>query len=235
MSVRRLFSPSQGAARTGRALRLGLAVVPLALGSVVALPGGVANAIPVSAPTCGLTGITDGIPGSMQLTAQDPTSGIKSIVSPYHINASRTFSGFTAGTTNPVTAEFTQTTPGYGSSGSLAITNTAGEKTVCLGQFKYVISGARAGSTGFTFPQDRNFLVIQNGSAGLTSVEINVNGSTHFKVTLTPNETYGQDLSAYLHGFPPLNTLVLTGEGPSGSSAEAVVWGVGPFVYGYPQ
>ncbi len=49
--------------------------------------GSSASAASAPPPTCSLTGINNGTPAGMQLTAQDPTSGIKNIISPYHLNA----------------------------------------------------------------------------------------------------------------------------------------------------
>ncbi len=115
----------------------------------------------------------------------------------------------------------------------MTITNEAGEKTSCLGQFKNVIPGGRVFSTGFAFPQDRNELVIQNGTnaTALTSATIAVNGAAPITVPLTSGEVYSQDLTLLLHSSPPLNTLVVTAGGQNGASAEVVVWGVGPFVH----
>ena len=183
-------------------------------------------------PTCSLTGVTGGTPTGVQLTAQDTTSGLKRIISWIHINSTPVFGTFTPGSTSPVSTDFTQISPVEGSSGSLTITNEAGQKTVCLAQFKTLLPNANSFATGFTFPQSRNTLAIQNGlgAAALTSVGIVVNGSPPIRAALTPGELFTQDLTPLLHNFPPKNTMTIRTVGPTGASAEAVVWGVGPFI-----
>jgi hypothetical protein len=140
---------------------------------------------------------------------------------------------FTPGTPSPVSTNFTQVAAGGGSSGSLTITNDAGQKTTCLGQFKLVTQGGNAFATGFAFPQDRNMLAIQNGTGAtaLKSVTIAINGLPSVRLSLTPGEMYTGDMTSDLHGLPGLNTLTITASGPAGASGEAVVWGVGPFVF----
>jgi hypothetical protein len=232
----------------GRRLRLVAAAVPVtvfaALGTQAAPAFGDTPTSGTTTCTVGpITNQSSGSPGGLQLIAQDTTSGISNIISPFHINASRVFEeggkGVTISppTTSALSTSFTQTNVTEGSSGSLTVTNGAGQKTTCLGQFKMVQPGGRATSTGFSFPQDRNWLYIQNGTgaAAVSSVEVDVNGAAHFTVPLTPGQLYIQDLSPQLFTFPPLNTLDITATGPTGSSVEAVVFGVGPFVFGYPD
>ncbi|MGI8752556.1 MAG: hypothetical protein ACR2MN_09635 [Acidimicrobiales bacterium] len=67
-------------------------------------------------------------------------------------------------------------------------------------------------------------LVIQNAAVGLTRVTILVNGQPKMNVALTPGEQYNQVLT----GGNPSNTVVVQGYGPTGASAVAVVWGIGP-------
>ena len=233
--------------RRGR-LCLAAAVVPISALATVGWQAGTASAAPATSSTtsCAVTGITDAQPGALQLTATDTVSGISKVISPFHINATRTFESgtpathgvtFSPPTTSPAATDFTQSNLTSGSSGSLTVTNGAGQQTTCLGQFKQLeVLGGRADSVGFSFPQDRNWLYIQNGtgSAALSSVEVNVNGTTHVEIPLTSGEQTSLSLAEFLGTFPPLDTLDVTGTGPIGANAEVVVFGVGQFVFGYP-
>jgi hypothetical protein len=230
----------------------------LVVGSLCVAAAPAADAAPVgpraisttSGPSCSLdtsdiviqddNGTTN--PGSISLIVQDATFGLKRQISPYHVNATRVFGTLIPGTTLPVESKFTQISEGLGSSGSLEVTNTSGQKTVCLGQFKKVVPGPLALATGFEFPSVRNNLAIQNSSADpLTSVNVVINGSCNLDFPLTPGQLLQMDMS----NVPvpgggtenclnsSLNTVLVHGLGPSSDTgsgvAEAVVWGVGPF------
>ncbi len=244
--LQRRFGIGRGqAAGRGRRARLVAAgalpvmLVAIGLQSEPAFAG-TSSAGTVPAPTCQLntSNITVGTstsPGGIQLIAQDATSGIKKLISPYHINATAPVLSFTPGDPNPVTADFTQISGTDGSSGSLKVINEAKQKTICLGQFKTLIPGGRADSNGFSFPQDRNMLVIQNGNPGLSSVQITLNSvDIAPEVDLTPGQLLQMPLTGLVN-FPPLNELSVTPTGDRDASAEVVVWGVGPFYYGYPD
>ena len=144
---------------------------------------------------------------------------------------------------------FYQDNPLYTASGSLTVTDENGVATTCLGQFKSVTNGGRVESTGFGFPSDRNNLVIQNSTTTpLSLINIQINQSCSYDVTLTPGQLYTLDMSDIGGtGFSCLigdtsnstdfNTVTLTGWDSSGTTAvgaglaEAVVWEDGPFVY----
>jgi hypothetical protein len=239
--------PTAGRGRGARlvaaaALPVMLAGIGLQTAPAFAATGSAASNSP---PTCSLGNITVGTSttsGGMQLIAQDQTSGLGKLVSPYHVNAAPPTLNFTPGQTAPFTADFTQISGTDGSSGSLKIFNTTRQKTICLGQFKTMLGGGRADSVGFSFPQDRNWLVIQNGSPGLSSVQVTLNGVVIDQDLTLGNVPFTQDLSAFgldicnpMPGSCQLNQLDITPTGPDGSSAEAVVWGVGPFIYNYPE
>jgi hypothetical protein len=178
-----------------------------------------------STPTCTLSGVSNGPPSQVVLSAQDTGSGLRKVTEPWHQNATVVVSPFTKGTTSPVTLTFTKQVETQGGSASVTATNMAGAKAYCVAFFK-TVSPSRAYSQGFHFRSNRNVLVIQNAANGLTSVAIVVDGTT-MHVSLTNGELYTLDMSSLLHSSPPGNTVVIEGKGPSGSSAVAVVWGSG--------
>ncbi len=225
--------------------------VPAIFVPVIAGPGGVASAAQITTTTCSLGAITvqddNGSlqPGSIQLTVQDSTVGLKHQISPYHANATRVFGTLIPGTTAPVTSTFTQQYLGAGSSGSLQTKDMNGNKNVCLGQFKGVIvTGAdyRADSIGFTIPYDRNWLVVQNSSSsGLTSFDYQAGSCADTSVTLMPGQLWMTNLAnpggtsclgEGTPGSPEFNQVTVTPQGPAGATAEVVLFGNGPFVYG---
>ena len=225
-------------------------ILPAAIVPTLALSAGAAWAS-VAFPTCtlGQIGIqNDGDtsqPGTMQLIAQDTTSGLKKLTSPFHMNATKVLGAFTTGSKAPVVNTFTQVNESTGSSGSLRIVNVSGQKTICLGQFKGITARARAYATGYAFPSDRNNLVIQNSSTTpLTSVYIQINGSCQLNVSLTAGQLYSIDMTN-IGGvnclFPDtsnstsLNDMTILGRGPQHAVAEGVVWGIGPYVYQPPE
>jgi len=183
------------------------------------------------------------------LIGQDSVVGLKSQISPYHINSTSSIVHNLGGTTAPAETTFTQSNPIYYGSGSLQVTNEALQKTICLAQFKNVTNGGRVLTTGFAFPSDRNNLVLYNSpTAPLSWIYVQINSGCQFTVNLTPGELWQSDMTNLdgtgvnclfgdTSGASTLNSVTLTGwlngDTTVGDGlAEAVVWGAGPFVYG---
>jgi hypothetical protein len=173
----------------------------------------------VTTPTCTLTSIAVGPPSQMVFTVQDTGSGLSTVKAARHHNSHYVISGFTPGTTSPVTVTFTKKTETAGGSAGVKATNGIGNSVFCVSQYK-TVKPLRVNSQGFTFRKQFDMLVIQNGSPGLNSVQITLNGSTS-TVTLTPGETYTQTL-AVIKGN---NKMVVQGFGHGKQAAVAAVWG----------
>jgi hypothetical protein len=155
----------------------------------------------------------------MVFTVQDTGSGLSTVTVVRHHNSTSTVSGFTPGTTSPVTVTFTKKTETAGGSTGVRATNGIGNSVFCVSQYK-TVKPLKVNSQGFTFRKQFDNLVIQNGSPGLNSVQITLNGSTT-TVALTPGETYTQTLT----GLTKNNKMVVQGFGPGRQAAVAALWG----------
>jgi hypothetical protein len=172
-----------------------------------------------STPTCSLTTVNVGPPSQEVFTTQDPVAGLASVHKIRDHNAIKTESGFSPGTTGPVTVTFTKVDEAIGSEAGIEATNTEGQGVKCLGQFKTVMP-RRDNTQGFTIRDKFSTLVIQNGVPGLTSVRLTLNGAPTTSVNLTPGQTFTEPLTG-----PVPNRLVVQGLGTGSHSAVAAVWG----------
>jgi hypothetical protein len=170
-------------------------------------------------PTCTLTSIAVGPPSQMVFTVQDTGSGLATVKAPRHRNSTYAISSFSPGTRSPVTVTFTKKIETAAGSAGVKATNEIGNSVFCVSQYK-TVKPTRLNSQGFTFRKQFDTLVIQNGSPGLSSVQITLNGPTS-TVSLTPGETYTQALS----GLTKDNKMVVEGFGHSKTAAVAAVWG----------
>ncbi len=186
---------------------------------------------PTSHPTCLVSGLNDARPDAqMSFTVQDSVSGVAAVKVIRHLNSigsissfsMGSISSFTPGTTSPVTATFTKKVQTAGSNAGVKAINEDGVGTSCGGQYKFLRRG-RVGTQGFTFRRSYDDLMIQNGSKGLRSVSVTLNGST-FGVVLTAGESFTETLS----GLSKTNTMVVEGFGKARTSAVVAVWGTLP-------
>ena len=174
-----------------------------------------------SKPTCTLSSVNVGPPSQLVFTAQDSVSGLSTVKVIKHHNSNGSVSSFSPGTTSPVTATFTKKKETAGGTGGIKATNTGNNSVSCVSQFK-TVRPLKVNSQGFTFKKAFDNLVIQNGTKGLKSVDVTLNGGTTTTVTLTPGETYTQTLTG-LTG--PKNKLVVEGFGKGSKAAVVAVWG----------
>ncbi len=180
----------------------------------------VESLITASTPTCALSSINVGPPSQAVFTVKDTGSGLASVKVIRHHDTTGSISSFTPGTKSPVMITFTKKVETAGGNAGVKATNEAGTSASCAGQFK-TLKPSRVNSQGFTFRKSFNTLVIKNGSVGLKSVAVTLNGST-FTVVLTPGETFTQTLSG-LTGSK--NKMVVEGFGKGKTSAVVAVWG----------
>ncbi len=216
---------AKGAGRRGGARVLTQGLCGLALCSGVLLSGvtgasaATSGAPAASTPTCSLTALNVGPPSQEVFTTQDPVAGLASVKQIRDHNVMKTESGFSPGTTGPVTVTFTKVNEPIGGEAGFDATNTEGQSVKCLGQFK-TVQPRRVNTQGFTIRDKFSTLVIQNGTPGLTSVSLTLNGAPTTSVALTPGQTFSEPLTG-----PVPNRLLVQGFGTGSHSAVAAVWG----------
>jgi hypothetical protein len=174
-----------------------------------------------STPTCTLSTVNVGHPSQLVFTAQDSVSGLSTVKVIKHHNSTGSVSSFSPGTTSPVTATFTKKKETAGGTGGIKATNTGNNSVSCVGQFK-TVKPLKVNTQGFTFKKSFDNLVIQNGTKGLKSVDVTLNGGPTTTVTLSPGETYTQTLTGLTTSK---NKLVVEGFGKGTNAAVAAVWG----------
>ena len=183
---------SQGAGRRGgaRVLTQGLCALALCSGVLLSVVIGAtaatdaADTQAASTPTCSLTAVNVGPPSQEVFTTQDPVAGLAKVHQIRDHNVTKTESGFSPGTTGPVTVTFTKVDEPIGGEAGFEATNTEGQSVKCLGQFKTVMP-RRVNTQGFTIRDKFSTLVIQNGTPGLTSVSLTLNGAPTTSVPLS--------------------------------------------------
>jgi hypothetical protein len=215
---------AKGAGRRGgaRVLTQGLCALALCSGVLLSVVTGATAATAdtaASTPTCSLTTVNVGPPSQEVFTTQDPVAGLASVHKIRDHNATKTESGFSPGTTGPVTVTFTKVDEAIGSEAGIEAINTEGQGVKCLGQFK-TVEPRRVNTQGFTIRDKFSTLVIQNGVPGLTSVRLTLNGAPTTSVNLTPGQTFSEPLTG-----PVPNRLLVQGLGTGSHSAVAAVWG----------
>ncbi len=155
----------------------------------------------------------------MSFTVQDLVSGLTEVKVIRHRNSVASISSITPGATSPVSATFTKKRQTVGSNAGVKATDGSGVSTSCAGQYKFLRPG-RVSTQGFTFRGSYDNLVIQNGSKGLRSVTVTLDGSA-FGVVLSPGETFTETLP----GLSTKNTMVVQGFGKPRRLAVVAVWG----------
>jgi hypothetical protein len=176
-------------------------------------------------PFCALT--ATGINGSgqkyIQVTTRDTQSGLDSIIVTAAVNLTAVVPPFTPGTTSDVVVTATKVNPSLGSRLELAVIDVAGNVTRC--DPVDVTVGREAGkpvSTTLTgIPATEHWIEVHNGTPGLTSLSVRVNGRNWQVAGLGSGETRTLDVAQAMQGSN--NTVVLTPTGRPGGSAWVVV------------
>jgi hypothetical protein len=177
------------------------------------------------APTCTLTaGGTNGQGQQfIQITVQDSTSGLQSVVVTQNTNATVSVPTFTPGTTSPVVVTATKTDQSQSAEVALQVTNLAGGVTNCDPILTEV--GRKPG-----LPHQETFqhvargegqVWISNGTPGLTSLRLTVGGRSVTVTDLKDGEQRVVDVSGLLKRGT--NTVTLTAVGKSRGSATVVI------------
>lgn len=178
-----------------------------------------------TAPT-GTVSVVAGPPKQAIVTVQDAGSGLASIQVTESTNATYTVPAFTTGTTQPVQVAFTKVDQSQGAAFALTATDVAGN-SVALDPADVGVDRATGKPVSTTIAGVQGYertVAIQNGTPGLTNLDIAVNGQ-HFTVAgQKDGTTTTLDIGAALRPGGS-NTVVLTPKGKPGGSAEVVISG----------
>jgi hypothetical protein len=183
-------------------------------------------------PTVGVTGVIAGPPKQIQFTVQDVGSGLQSIVVFKSDNADTVVPPFLTGTTDPVTVTSTK----INQSGSSVIGFTATDMCGNVNTFDPVdlslssTQGLHAlGETSRFVSASgisdlEHFVMVQNGTPGLKSVTVMVNGKQFEISGLKPGETRrGIDIGSAMEKGEN-NTVMFRSKGRFGATGIAVLY-----------
>jgi len=179
---------------------------------------------PDTAPATCPARVIAGPPTQLVVTVSDPDSGIASIVVTQSDNADTPVPPFTVGTTDPVTITATKINQSQAAHVAMTVTDVAGNSITCDPVIVLVQRslGTDPQGTNTGIPQAENKVLIMNGAPGLKNAEAVVNG-IRFKVTgLKDGENRTIDVTSAMRAGND-NVVTVTGHGPKGSSAMAVV------------
>jgi hypothetical protein len=176
------------------------------------------------APACALTAMIGGPPAQIQITVQDATSGLQSVVVTQATNATVAVPPFTMGTTSPVVVTATKVDQTTGASVALRVTNQAGVFTDC--DPALVSVGREPGESPVQVvhhvARTESHVTIVNGTPGVGRVRLVVNGHTFEVRDLHDGQTRKIDVSSAMRKGSN-NTILVMADGPRNSSAVVVV------------
>jgi hypothetical protein len=180
-------------------------------------------------PTCALTATRLRPPMQIDVTVQDASSGLASVVVTTASNLTVVWAPpWTPGATYPVIYTATKINQSLSSTLGLRVTDVAGNVTACdavdltIGLSVRRATGKPTTVTLTGIPRAENMITIANGTPGLTNLRITVNG-TEFQVDgLKGGEVRELDVaSAMLPGDN--NTIAFTGLGKPEGAAWVLV------------
>jgi hypothetical protein len=183
-------------------------------------------------PTCPLQFVT-GPPAQVIVTARDggtaTATGLASIVVTRSENADTVVPPFTVGSTDPLTITSTKIDQSQRARVEIEITDVAGNTAVCDPIVALLIRDSNQPETQ-TFrdvPQAEGKVSIVNGTPGIKSVEIFVNGVKYKAKNLSDGETAMLDIAPALHAGND-NVVSVKAKGKKGGWADIVIWdGIG--------
>lgn len=182
--------------------------------------------IPLNAPSCRMTASRSGPPAQIDVTVQSTGSGLEEIAILESKNVSVFVPSFVEGTTQPVVVTATKIDPNLLSQILLGVGDTAGNCNTCDPVFASVVRGKGRENKEESFtgvPAAEHIVTVTNGNPGLSSLEVNVNG-TNFRLSkLQDGEVRTLDVAnAMLSGSH--NIFTLRSHGKLGSEAFVVIW-----------
>jgi hypothetical protein len=179
-------------------------------------------------PTCP-TQLVTGPPAQAVTTFRDTGSGLASLVVTRSENADTVVPPFTVGTTDPVVVTATKIDQTQRARIEIIATDLAGNSRICDPIHTLVVrttgnqQATTDARTSYDVPFAENKVTIVNGSDGLATLEVTVNGRKFKASGLKDGETRTLDISSALHPGDD-NVVSLKGTGKPGSWADVFIW-----------
>jgi hypothetical protein len=165
-----------------------------------------------------------GIPNGIQVTAQAASDGLFSIEATELTNATMDPPAFMPGTKSPVTVTALKQDPNTWSRVALRITDTCGNVTSCDPVLTLGVrdNGRPESQTIGDLPQSEGKITLFNGTPGLKTLRIEVNGTKFMLTSLRDGEQRTLDVSSAMRPGNG-NTITITTLGKPGGSAEIMI------------
>jgi len=176
-------------------------------------------------PICKLTATRVGPPTQIDITVQDPDSGLASIVVTKSNNADTPVPPFTVGDTSPIVITSTKIDQTQRSQTELKVTDLAGNMTTCdpiLGLVTRT-EGKEEAQTVTGVDAAEHVITLYNGKPGLRDLEVQVNGKKFKMPTTGDGSKQSLDVGSAMKPGAD-NTFTLKAKGRPGSSANFMIW-----------
>jgi hypothetical protein len=206
---------------------VGCATCSQGICSAAAITSAPSTATPdVTPPTCRMTGFREGPPAQIEITVQDTESGLGQILVLDAENVFITVPSFVEGTTDPVVVTATKDDQSLLARVLLGAGDLDENCTSCDPILTSIVRGRGRENKEQSFANVDavdHIVTVNNGTPGLTSLEVQVNGTSFRLSRLEDGETRTLDVSsAMLPGAH--NAFTLRSHGKLGSSALIVIW-----------
>lgn len=185
-----------------------------------AAPGSILNVPPI----CRLAGSSSGPPASITVHTEDDESGLGAINILEATNADVDIPPFTPGTNDPVIVKATKIDQSQRSVVQLRVFDVAGNSVTCDPVITLVIreNGKPVTQAFNDIPQAESKVQILNGSPGLKSLLVTVNGVRYRVDGLKDGEQRTIDVAASMRPGNQ-NSVTLTAHGKPGGSAMVII------------
>jgi hypothetical protein len=177
----------------------------------------------VTPPTCP-TQLVVGPPAQAITTFTDTGSGLAELLVTKSENADTVVPPFSVGTNDPVVVTSTKIDQSKRARIEIRATDLAGNVALCDPIHVLVVreNGRPVEEMNADVPKAENKVTIINGSPGLNSLEVTVNGRKFKASGLRDGETVTLDIASAM--TLDENTVALRGHGKKGSSADVFIW-----------
>jgi hypothetical protein len=190
-------------------------ISPFSLGSALHAPD--PEDVP---PVCVVTFVTGGV----DVSITDAGTGLSTIMVTVQQNATVNVPGFPAGSKGPVVVTGRKDNPSQPSALQLKITDVSGNTIFCDPVLTLQIRehGKPESQTVSGLPQAEGKIMVVNGSPGLSTLRVEVNGRKFMLSGLKDGEQRALDASSAMRPGNG-NVVVLTAVGRPGGSAEVII------------
>lgn len=171
-------------------------------------------------PTCDVILVAGGVDAILR----DAGTGLASVMVNRQENATLNIPGFPIGSPGPVTVQARKIDPALRSRVELKVTDVSGNSILCDPVLTLQIreAGKPVSERVTDLPQAEGKVTVFNGSPGVTTLKIEVNGRRFLLTGLRDGEQRSLDVSSALRPGNG-NTATLTAEGKPGGDIEIVI------------